>query len=95
MSYLIKEPTIVAGAIGVVPGAIYIFAYTVVIAFSIVRNALSIPYSWVVRPRLAVYLWFVVELYLLPGSIDYVLWVFVALLLVKMASGFFKIRKRI
>ena len=86
---------IVAGVIGVVPGGAYVFAYTVVIAFSMIRNALRIPYSWLVRPRLAVYAWFAVDLYLLPGSIDYVLWAFTALLMLKMITGFVKIRKQI
>ena len=86
---------IYTGVIGVVPGAVYIFAYSVVIAFSMVRNALDIPYSWLVRPRYFIYLWFPVEFYLLPRTIDWVLWIFTALLLVKMATGFFRIRKRL
>ena len=84
-----------ARVIAPLPGGIYVFAYTIVIGFSMVRNALSIPYTWLVRPRLAVYLWLVVELYVLPGSIDYVLWFFVVLLALKMISGFIKIRRRI
>lgn len=86
---------IYARVIGPLPGGAYLFAYTIVIGFSMVRNALSIPYTWLVRPRFAVYLWFVVEFYILPGYIDYVLWFFVALLAVKMISGFIKIRKRV
>jgi phosphatidylglycerophosphate synthase len=81
--------------IAILPGSLYIFLYTVVIAFSMIRNALSIPYSWLIRPRLIVYLWFLVELYLVPGSIGIVLWCFNALLAVKMCSGFIKIRRRI
>lgn len=83
------------GVIGVVPGGAYVFAYTVVIAFSMIRNALRVPYSWLVRPRLAVYAWFAVELYLLPGSIDYVLWAFTGLLMFKMVTGFVMIRRQI
>lgn len=86
---------IYAGIMGVLPGVIYVFAYTVVVGFAVVRNTLSIPYTWLIRPRLMIYLWFVVEFYLLPGSIDYVLWVFTGLLIVKMVSGFVKIRRRI
>ena len=86
---------IYGGLIAILPGSLYIFLYTVVIAFSMIRNALSIPYSWLIRPRLIVYLWFLVELYLVPGSIDMVLWLFNALLAVKMISGFIKIRRRI
>jgi len=83
------------GVIWVVPGATYIFIYTVVIAFSMIRNALRIPYTWAVRPRFFVYAWFPIEWYVLPGSIDYVLWAFTGLLLAKMVTGFVKIRRRI
>jgi phosphatidylglycerophosphate synthase len=86
---------IYAGVIEVLPGTIYVFVYTVVIAFAMIRNALSVPYSWLVRPRFIVYVWFIVEFYFWPGTVDYVLWLFTAVLLVKMASGFYRIRKRI
>lgn len=86
---------IYAGIIGTLPGVIYIFVYTVVIAFSMIRNALAIPYSWLVRPRLLIYFWFIVELYILPGTIDFVLWIVVILLAAKMITGFVKIRKSI
>jgi len=79
----------------VIPGACYIFIYTVVIAFSMIRNALEIPYVWLVRPRFFVYAWFAIELYVLPGSIDYVLWTFTGLLTTKMITGFVKIRRRL
>jgi len=83
------------GVVWVVPGACYIFIYAVVIAFSMIRNALEIPYAWLVRPRFFVYAWFAIELYVLPGSIDYVLWIFTGLLATKMISGFVKIRGRL
>jgi hypothetical protein len=83
------------GTIGVLAGSIYVCGYTVVVLFAMVRNALSIPYSWLVRPRLIVYLWIVVETYWVPGSIDYVLWLFNALLALKVLTGFVKIRQRI
>jgi phosphatidylglycerophosphate synthase len=86
---------IYAKVIGIVPGSVYIFVYTVVIAFSVVRNALKTPYSWLVRPRFIVYSWFIVEFYLWPGKTDYLLWVFSALLTMKMLSGFYKIRKKL
>ncbi len=86
---------IAGGVISVVPGACYIFIYTVVVAFSMIRNALEIPYVWLVRPRFFVYAWFAIELYVLPGSIDYVLWTFTGLLTAKMITGFIKIRRRL
>lgn len=81
--------------VGILPGSVYIVAYTVVMLFAMVRNALSIPYSWLVRPRFFVYLWVLVETYFLPGTIDGVLWLFNALLLVKIATGFAKIRSSV
>lgn len=83
------------GVVAVVPGGAYLFIYTVVVAFSMIRNALRIPYTWLFRPRFFVYTWFVVELYFWRGSLDYVLWGFAAFLLVKMATGFVRIRRKI
>jgi len=88
-------PLMVAGTIGPAAGGCYIFLYTVVVLFAMARNAMSVPYSWLVRPRLLVYAWLAVELYLLPGSLDWVLWLFNAILGVKMLSGFLRIRRRI
>ena len=84
-----------AHTIDVFPGSVYIVAYTVVMLFAMVRNALSVPYSWLVRPRLFVYGWFVVETYCLPGTINYVVWFFNGLLALKMLTGFVKIRRQI
>ena len=73
-------------------GGVYIFSYTMVMAYAMVRNAMGVPYSWVVRPRFFVYGWIVVEVYWWPHSINYVLWLFNILLLWKMATGFHRIR---
>jgi phosphatidylglycerophosphate synthase len=84
-----------AHAIDVFAGGCYIFLYTLAVIFAMVRNALRVPYSWLVRPRLFVYVWFLIEAYLLPGTLDYVLWGFNALLALKVASGFLRIRGRV
>jgi hypothetical protein len=81
--------------IGVLPGSIYVVTYTVLMLFAMIRNALAIPYSWLVRPRFFVYIWLVVETYALPGTIDYVLWFFNALLTLKLITGFVRIRRRL
>lgn len=80
--------------IDILPGSVYIVTYTVVMLFAMVRNALSIPYSWLVRPRFFVYGWFVVETYCFSGTINYVVWFFNALLALKMLTGFVKIRRQ-
>ena len=60
-----------------------------------VRNALEVPYSWLIRPRFVVYVWIPVEIYWWPGSLDILLWVCSLLLGAKMLSGFLRIRKRL
>ena len=78
-------------------GTIYIFLYTIVVVFAMVRNAMRIPYSWVIRPRLVVYGWLLLETFVfqdtaLERSIVIVLWIANTLFLLRMFSGFFKIR---
>jgi len=77
------------------PGVMYLFFYTVVVSFAMARNAMAIPYSWLVRPRFFVYLGIPVNLYLWPGSLDALLWIVSALLAWKVLTGFVKIRKRL
>jgi len=84
-----------AGLAPTVAGGLYLATYTVVIVFSVVRNALSVPYSWLVRPRLFVYALIPVELYLQPGILAPALWVFTGLLGWKAVSGFASIRERL
>ena len=82
------------------PGAIYLFVYTVVVGFAMVRNALGAPYSWLLRPRFVVYGWLALEVFAfagtsLAGSINYLLWFCNVLLAAKLVTGFRQIRKRI
>ncbi len=74
-------------------GALYLFAYAMVVGFAMVRNALGVPYSWLIRPRLWVYGWIAVDQYLWSGQMDYVLSAFACVLAIKMASGFVAIRR--
>jgi hypothetical protein len=60
-----------------------------------VRNALAIPYSWLVRPRFLVYAWTPVEVYLWRGSLDLMLWLLTVVLAVKALTGFIQIRRKI
>lgn len=79
--------------IGVVPGGLYLVLYALVVALAMVRNALAIPYSWVLRPRFYVYAWLIGETYLFPGTLDYLIWGCDAVLAVKLLSGFFKVKR--
>ncbi len=83
------------GFAGTWPGGLYVFFYSMVVIFAMVRSALEIPYSWLVRPRFIVYIWILVEVYVWSGTIDYVLWLFTILLAAKMLTGFIRIRRAI
>jgi phosphatidylglycerophosphate synthase len=74
-------------------GGTYLFLYSVVVGFAMIRNALGVPYSWLLRPRFWVYGWIAVDCFLLPGWMDVVLGAFAAVLAVKAASGFLAIRR--
>lgn len=76
-------------------GGLYVFLYAIVVGFALVRNAMAAPYSWLFRPRFLVYGWIGVELFLWPGTLDTVLWISVALLAIKTATGFCTIRRRL
>lgn len=74
-------------------GGVYVLLYTVVVGFSMVRNAMGIPYAWLIRPRFLLYLWLPVEFYLVGGYTTYILWFFSGILLYKSITGYFSIRK--
>ena len=59
------------------------------------RNFLETPYSWLIRPRFYVYVWLLVETYWWPGTIDYLLWICVVVLTLKLVTGFARIRARL
>jgi phosphatidylglycerophosphate synthase len=80
------------GVTGWIAG-LYVFLYAIVVGFAMVRNALGRPYSWLVRPRFWVYGWLAVDLFLLPGWLDFVFGGFALLLGIKVASGFMAIRR--
>ena len=82
------------GHAGLWPGVLYIVFYLLVVTFAFIRNALREPYSWLVRPRFVVFLWLLVEVYLWPGTLDWVLWLAVAVLALKAVTGFWVIRRR-
>jgi phosphatidylglycerophosphate synthase len=84
-----------AGYAGAWAGGLYLFFYSIVVIFAMVRNALAIPYSWLVRPRFLVYAWMPVEVYLWRGSLEVVLWLLTVMLAVKTLTGFVKIRRKI
>jgi phosphatidylglycerophosphate synthase len=74
-------------------GGLYVFVYAMVVGFAMIRNALGVPYSWLLRPRFWVYGWIAVDAYLLPGWMNVVVGALVVLLAWKMATGFMAIRR--
>jgi phosphatidylglycerophosphate synthase len=74
-------------------GGLYVFLYAMVVAFAMVRNALGVPYSWLIRPRFWIYGWLAVDSFLIPGWLDVVVGLFATILAVKMTSGFIAIRR--
>lgn len=78
-----------------ISGLLYALIYTVVVGFAMVRNALNIPYSWLVRPRFFVYMWIPIEFYIASGTLPIILNIFIVLLFIKAVSGYFKIIRKI
>jgi hypothetical protein len=60
-----------------------------------VRNAMEIPYSWVLRPRFLVYGWVLVEAFFWPGTINQVLWLINTVLIWKLLTGFVHLREQL
>jgi len=75
-------------------GSLYVFFYLLVVTFAFVRNALLEPYSWLFRPRFLIFFWLPVEVYWWSNTLNWVLWACVAILAIKAATGFRKIRRR-
>ncbi|MBK9584444.1 MAG: CDP-alcohol phosphatidyltransferase family protein [Alphaproteobacteria bacterium] len=83
-------------AAGAAAAMVYVFSYTLVVGFSIIRNRLNIPYSWLIRPRFIVYAWIPVSFWLAPlWTLDFLLWSCNVLLVAKVVTGFLKIREKI
>jgi phosphatidylglycerophosphate synthase len=78
--------------IGVPAGVLYLFLYTMVVAFAMVRNAIGVPYRWIIRPRFYVYGWLVIETYVWPGTLETLIWICIGLLSLKFLSGFHRLR---
>ena len=74
-------------------GATYIFLYTLVVAMAMVRNAMAVPYSWLVRPRFFVFTALIFESLGLPIVTLVTMFVCCGLLAMKAASGFVMVRK--
>jgi len=76
-------------------GGVMIFLYTLVVAMSMVRNALAVPYSWLIRPRFIMFAGLAAD----AAGLD---WIMVPTMIAcclllgcKAISGFWQLRQRI
>ncbi len=76
-------------------GSLFILLYVGVLAMSMVRNALQVPYSWLVRPRFFLFAAIAVELLGWTHAVAWTIWISNFLLAIKTVSGFFKLRERL
>ena len=76
-------------------GSMFLVVYTGVLAISMVRNSLQIPYTWLVRPRLILFLAIPAQLLGVSHAIAVVIWSSNVVLAIQLATGFNKLRKRL
>ncbi|QDV28088.1 CDP-alcohol phosphatidyltransferase family protein [Aureliella helgolandensis] len=95
MAWMIGSPT----PLNISMGALYIFVYALVVFMAMVRNALDIPYSWLLRPRFFVYTALALDCCLAGPATGYLTtWVMLLcnlVLALKAATGFLRLRSRL
>ena len=79
----------------VVAGSLFLVLYASVLAIALVRSTLKIPYSWLVRPRFFLFVAIPLHLLQVPHALTVVVWTSNLLLAIKLATGFFKLRKQL
>lgn len=91
VAWLIRSPS----SLNIAFGGSYIFLYAMVVGMAMVRNALNVPYSWLVRPRFFVFVAIFLEwLSDWPCTLATLVCCDV-LLIIKCASGFLALRAKI
>lgn len=82
---------------GIAAGGTFLFLYTIVVVFAMVRNTLGVPYRFVLRPRNGVYLWMLLAVIFpdsaLPRMTDPALWLGNLYLGIMTLTGYVAIRK--
>lgn len=76
-------------------GMLYIFSYTALMAFIFARDVKKIPYRIVLRPRLIVYLLFLVYVVWGINLVNLSMIIFSIPMLIQLTVGFFKLREKI
>lgn len=86
--------------LGLYAGGTFIFVYTVVVGFAMIRNAMGIPYRFLLRPRYWVWLLLFFEgLFVrtewMAITNETIVWVFNVMLSINMLTGFLAIRQKL
>ncbi len=89
IAWMIHAPT----AKHILAGSLYVYLYALVVAMAMVRNALAVPYSWLVRPRFFVYLAIIFDRWLNSDWTVMMLLLCNFLLAIKSISGFLAVRR--
>ncbi len=79
----------------IVMGCSFVFLYTLVVAIAMVRNAMEVPYTWLIRPRFFFFAALVVDGIFFLKSTIIVLAVSNLLLAIKAGSGFLVLRSNL
>lgn len=90
MALMMKSP-----GVSILAGATFLVVYVGVLAISMVRNTLRIPYSWLLRPRLIVYAAIPCQLVVVTNFLEPLMWVCNAIMSWKLMTGFWKLRNRL
>ena len=91
VAWLIRSPS----SLNIAFGGGYIFLYAMVVGMAMVRNALKVPYSWLVRPRFFVFVAIALE-WLSEWPLTLLTLIICDLLLaIKCASGFLALRAKL
>jgi phosphatidylglycerophosphate synthase len=81
--------------LGIAAGALYLVLYNVVVAIAMVRNSLGIPFTFLIRPRFALFAAIPFAFWLWPWVVTAVVWGSNAILATHVATGFFHLRRRL
>lgn len=79
----------------VLPGALFIALYIGVLTIAMIRNSLNAPYSWLVRPRFFFFAAIPLHVVQVPYVLVAIVWISNVLLLIKLVSGFFRLKQRL
>jgi len=91
IAWIVMAPT----AVHIATGAAFISCYVTVVALAMARNALAVPYSFLVRPRYFVYAALAFDGLMATNSTFYVLLISDVLLATACVTGFLVVRRQL